>query len=181
MTQQETRDRIVGRMRGVIRCIKDGQYIEGAIIDGLYEVGVEIADEIIKLRDELETMRDKATAWDARQQYILEPGDDDPTYESWENAEFNLRMAEKNKTIAELRERIAALEAWTPMSTAPDEIDVPYLVATLDGRVAERVWCRDWMGSAPEFYLRDEDSIGRGEIAYWRKIVPPVPTPMEGR
>lgn len=77
--------------------------------------------------------------------------------------------------------RIAELETWTPISTEPDEIDVPYLVATLDGRVAERVWCRDWMGNAPEFYLRDEDSIDRGEIAFWRKIVPPVPTPMEAK
>lgn len=131
----------------------------------------------------LHEARFKAAAWDARQQYILEPGDDDPTYESWENAEFNLRMAEKNKTIAELRERIAALEAWTPMSTAPDEIDVQYLVATLDGRVGTRAWCRDWMGNAPEFYLRDEDDIEayRGEIAYWRKIIPPAPTPMEAK
>lgn len=53
MTQQETRDRIVGRMRAAIHCLKDGQYIDGAIIDGLYEVGVEIADEISGLRAEL--------------------------------------------------------------------------------------------------------------------------------
>lgn len=91
------------------------------------------------------------------------------------------RLDQALAEVAAKAQHIAELEAWTPISTEPDEIDVPYLVATLDGRVAERVWCRDWMGNAPEFYLRDEDSIGRGEIAYWRKIVPPVPTPMEGR
>lgn len=45
-----TRRRVIGRMRAVIHCLKDGQYIEGGIIDGLYEVGCEIADEIDALK-----------------------------------------------------------------------------------------------------------------------------------
>lgn len=47
---EPTRKRIIGRMRAAIRCLKDGQYIDGAITDGLYEVGVEISDEIAALK-----------------------------------------------------------------------------------------------------------------------------------
>ncbi len=52
--EQKTRERVVSRMRSAIRCLKDGSYIEGAIIDGLYEIGVELADEISGLKAALE-------------------------------------------------------------------------------------------------------------------------------
>ena len=48
---QTTQDRIVARMKSVIRCIELGVHSESAIIDGLFEVGVEIAAEIDDLQE----------------------------------------------------------------------------------------------------------------------------------
>ncbi len=101
--------------------------------------------------------------------YSLETANEEVTRVS------NAIAAEIDAKDAEIARLTPLADAWTPISTEPDEIDAMYLVATLDGRVGARAWCRDWMGNAPAFYLRDEDDIQayKGEIAYWRKISPP--------
>lgn len=57
----------------------------------------------------LHEARFKAAAWDARQAYLRERGDSDELYEGWENAEFALRMREKNEKITALQAEVARL------------------------------------------------------------------------
>lgn len=62
-----------------------------------------VAAEIDGLTAQLAEAKPKVDAWDARQAYIREPGDDGRLYENWESAEFNIIMAQKNAQLAEAR------------------------------------------------------------------------------
>lgn len=61
-------------------------------------------DRIVELEAQLVEAQFKVAAWDAREAYLHAPGDSDELFESWENEEFNLRMAEKNAELAAARE-----------------------------------------------------------------------------
>lgn len=60
----------------------------------------------------LHEARFKAAAWDAREAWLKGPGDDDKLYEGWENAEFNLRMHEKDTELSKLRAEVVRLRNY---------------------------------------------------------------------